>query len=145
MTEHVRLLAEGLEPLVEPLGHYSVFAAVSYGWADRLWSLFRAPDPVVEVERYAEKSELKIHVGGAASPVRRSDPTMTLSSFVTALKQVPPEASGDPIFVAMSIRMPEEPDYTLTMNVPTRSVSCEVQGRKRRILLSFRAVAGKRA
>jgi hypothetical protein len=136
---HIRLLAEGLGPLVAPAGNYAVFASLSYDWRDKLLSWFRTPDPVVEVERYLEHSELKIHLGGVASPVRSAEPTMTLAAFVAALQQVPREHASDPILLAMSVTLPEEPDYTLTLNVPTRSVTCKVQPRKKRVLLSFRA------
>lgn len=141
-TQHIRLLAEGLEPLVEAAGDYPVFATILDDWRDRLRSWFRSPDPVVEVERSVERSELKIHLGGEASPARGSDEPMTLSAFVSALRKVPPEAASDPIVVSMSLALPEQPETRLTLNVPTRSVTCRVERRRGRVVLSFRSAVG---
>jgi hypothetical protein len=143
--QHIRLLAEGLQPLVAPAGDYPVFAMLTYGWWDQVMSRFRAPDPVVEVERNVKNSELKIHVGGASSPVRALEPTMSLEGFVEALRGVPSEAASDPILVSMSFQLPDDPTYTFTLNVPTTSVTCRLQARKNRILLFFRADKGRPA
>src|SRR5258708_5609520 len=91
-TPNAYRLASGLEPLVDSVGAFEVYGHLIYNWWDRVRCMFVSPDPIVEVEGSLERAEIKLHLGGKASPSRLNDAPLTLRAFVASLRSLPAEA-----------------------------------------------------
>ena len=71
-------LAHGLVALAEEqrVHDFEVFAYLVFNWWDKIKTMFERPDPLVEVQWSDEHDEIKLHIGGGASPPRTDQPAL---------------------------------------------------------------------
>ena len=129
---NVEMIVHFLSPVVAQAGEYEVFVHLSRSLLGHKLARWRRGFPLIEVA--LDEEELKLHVADRSS-VRRGEPALSLSQFVEALVKVPKTTADRAIYYSTSFNLDE---YTLTMNIPSRSLSIFFRPKGQRMLIALR-------